>query len=150
MTQYEPDSLAKYLKGCVIVYDKQEMNGKHQVGSGRAVTVTHDTPFIKGTVPQNDPGVNPNSETGSGLNGNDGILLQDRRKWKPGNAKCIHPPISGQEAPEPISHERINPSMHQKPETGIPWRWAGYRYCRENVHIPIVIPASVDKRLKIV
>lgn len=79
VTQYEPDSLAKYLKGCVIVYDKQKMNGKYQVGSGRVVTVTHDTPFIKDTVSQNDPGVNPNSETGSSLNGNDGILLQDRR-----------------------------------------------------------------------
>ena len=28
------------------------MNGKYQVGSGRVVTVTHDTPFIKNSVSQ--------------------------------------------------------------------------------------------------
>ena len=46
VTQYEPDDLKSYLKNNTIVYDKQKMNGKYQVGSGRIVTFTHDTPFI--------------------------------------------------------------------------------------------------------
>ena len=33
------------------------MNGKYQVGSGRVVTVTHDTPFIKNSVSQPTPEV---------------------------------------------------------------------------------------------
>lgn len=32
--------------------DKKEMNGKYQVGSGRVVTVSHDTPFIEDIIPQ--------------------------------------------------------------------------------------------------
>ena len=28
------------------------MNGKYQVGSGRIVAVTHDTPFIRNIVPK--------------------------------------------------------------------------------------------------
>ena len=33
------------------------MNGKYQVGSGRVVTVTHDTPFIENIMPQDEPKV---------------------------------------------------------------------------------------------
>lgn len=46
VTEYEPSNLKKYLSGCEIVYDKQTMNGKCQVGSGCVITFTHDTPFI--------------------------------------------------------------------------------------------------------
>lgn len=45
VTEYEPDNLKSYLNGCQIIYDKAKMNGKYQVGSGRVVTFTHDTPF---------------------------------------------------------------------------------------------------------
>ena len=51
VTQYEPDSLTVYLRNNEIVYDKSKMNGKYQVGSGRIVTVTHDTPFINNSIP---------------------------------------------------------------------------------------------------
>ena len=57
VTQYEPDSLSSYLKQNEVVYDRKKMNGKYQVGSGRIVTFTHDTPFIKDTVAQSDNGV---------------------------------------------------------------------------------------------
>ena len=50
VTQYEPDDFQKYLNDCEIVYSKKEMNGKYQVGSGRIVTVTHDTPFISNSI----------------------------------------------------------------------------------------------------
>ena len=50
VTQYEPDSISQYLKKNEIVYDRAKMNGKYQVGSGRIVTVTHDTPFISDIV----------------------------------------------------------------------------------------------------
>ena len=40
-----------------VVYDKTKMNGKYQVGSGRIVTVTHDTPFIEDIIPQTDESV---------------------------------------------------------------------------------------------
>ncbi len=53
-TQYEPDDFRKYLNDNEVVYDKKEMNGKYQVGSGRIVAVSHDTPFIEDIVPQ-DP-----------------------------------------------------------------------------------------------
>lgn len=33
------------------------MNGKYQVGSGRIVAFTHDTPFINNTLTQTDEGV---------------------------------------------------------------------------------------------
>lgn len=46
VTECEPSNLKKYLSGCEIVYDKQTMNGKCQVGSGCIITFTHDTPFI--------------------------------------------------------------------------------------------------------
>ena len=52
ITQYEPDDLQDYLSKNEVVYDKKEMNGKYQVGSGRIVTVTHDTPFIEDIIPQ--------------------------------------------------------------------------------------------------
>lgn len=58
VTQYEPDSLQAYLNNNEVVYDKKEMNGKYQVGSGRIVTVTHDTPFIEDIVPQPADSVN--------------------------------------------------------------------------------------------
>ena len=57
VTQYEHDSLSSYLKQNEVVYDRKKMNGKYQVGSGRIVTFTHDTPFIKDTVAQSDNGV---------------------------------------------------------------------------------------------
>ena len=52
VTQYEPDSLETYLQNNEVVYDKNKMNGKYQVGSGRIVTVTHDTPFIEDIIQQ--------------------------------------------------------------------------------------------------
>lgn len=57
VTEYEPDSLKSYLNGCKIIYDKAKMNGKYQVGSGRVVTFTHDTPFNL-NVAQENPAVN--------------------------------------------------------------------------------------------
>ena len=54
VTQYEPDSLSNYLKNNEVVYDKMKMNGRYQVGSGRIVTFTHDTPFIDNSIPDND------------------------------------------------------------------------------------------------
>lgn len=35
-------------------YDTQKMNGKYQVGLGRVVTVTLDTPSIIGNVPHEE------------------------------------------------------------------------------------------------
>ena len=67
VTQFEPDSLAKYLRGNEVVYSKKEMNGRYQVGSGRIVTVTHDTPFIEDIVTEKQPGVN--SEIGTNEDG---------------------------------------------------------------------------------
>ena len=52
VTQYEPDDFTKYLEETEIVYDKKKMNGRYQVGSGRVVTFTHDTPFINDSVSQ--------------------------------------------------------------------------------------------------
>lgn len=57
VTQYEPDNFQKYLSECEVIYNKKEMNGKYQVGSGRVVTVTHDTPFIEDIVPQESDSV---------------------------------------------------------------------------------------------
>ena len=54
VTQFEPDSISNYLKNNEVVYDKSKMNGRYQVGSGRIVAVTHDTPFIDDTVAQKD------------------------------------------------------------------------------------------------
>ena len=62
VTQYEPDNFAKYLNDNEVVYSKKEMNGRYQVGSGRIVTVTHDTPFIEDIVTDQQPGVNPEIE----------------------------------------------------------------------------------------
>ena len=44
--------LSAYLANNEIVYDKQKMNGKYQVGSGRIVAIAHDTPFIDDSVSQ--------------------------------------------------------------------------------------------------
>ena len=54
VTQFEPDDFQKYLNDCEVVNDKKKMNGRYQVGSGRIVAVTHDTPFIEDIIPQ-DP-----------------------------------------------------------------------------------------------
>ncbi len=53
VTQYQPDSFDSYLDECEIIYDKKKMNGKYQVGSGRVVTFTHDTPFIDNSISHN-------------------------------------------------------------------------------------------------
>jgi hypothetical protein len=66
VTQYEPDDFQDYLSKCEVVYDKTKMNGKYQVGSGRVVTVTHDTPFIEDIIPQPDDSVNRETEKFSG------------------------------------------------------------------------------------
>lgn len=58
VTQFEPDDLSNYLNGCEVVYDKKKMNGRYQVGSGRVVTFTHDTPFIDDSIPQPSKKVN--------------------------------------------------------------------------------------------
>ena len=50
VTQFEPDDLQLYLRNNEVVYDEKKMNGKYQVGSGRIVTFTHDTPFINGSI----------------------------------------------------------------------------------------------------
>lgn len=47
VTQFEPDDLQSFLKNNTIIYDKTKMNGRYQVGSGRIVTITHDSPFIE-------------------------------------------------------------------------------------------------------
>ena len=52
VTQHELDDLQSYLKNNTVVYDKKKTNGKYQVGSGRIVTVTHDTPFVENIVTQ--------------------------------------------------------------------------------------------------
>ncbi len=50
VTEYEPDNLRRYLSQNMVIYDKQKMNGKYQVGSGRIVTLTHDNPFIDDSI----------------------------------------------------------------------------------------------------
>ena len=57
VTQYEADDLRGYLEKNEVVYDKTKMNGRYQVGSGRIVTVTHDTPFIEDIISQPDDSV---------------------------------------------------------------------------------------------
>lgn len=52
VTQYELDDLQSYLNNNTVVYDKKKTNGKYQVGSGRIVTVAHDTPFVEDIVTQ--------------------------------------------------------------------------------------------------
>ena len=48
------------------------MNGKYQVGSGRIVTVTHDTPFIDDTIQQASSSVKENlSDTQNQARGKD-------------------------------------------------------------------------------
>ena len=69
VTQYEPDNFAEYLEDCEIIYNKKEMNGRYQVGSGRVVAVTHDTPFIEDIVAEEQPGVNGKLSLFSDSNG---------------------------------------------------------------------------------
>ena len=57
VTQYELDDLKSYLNNNTVVYDKKKTNGKYQVGSGRIVTVTQNTPFVEDIVPQIDESV---------------------------------------------------------------------------------------------
>jgi hypothetical protein len=58
-----PAKLQKNERYAEVVYDKKEMNGKYQVGSGRVVAVSHDTPFIEGIIPQgHDPVKRENSD----------------------------------------------------------------------------------------
>lgn len=64
VTQYQPDSLSKYLEKNEVVYDKQKMNGRYQVGSGRIVTFTHDTPFINNSIPNSPESVKENDSSG--------------------------------------------------------------------------------------
>lgn len=52
VTRYQLDNLKHYLESNEIVYDKKKMNGTYQVGSGRSVTFTHDTPFITNILSQ--------------------------------------------------------------------------------------------------
>ena len=49
VTEFEPDSLSKYLKDCeAIIYDKNKTNGKHQVGESREMAFAHDdNPFVQ-------------------------------------------------------------------------------------------------------
>jgi len=65
VTQYEPDDFNAYLDDCEIIYDKKKMNGRCQVGSGRVVTFTHDTPFINNSISQNDSKYNPSDKKSS-------------------------------------------------------------------------------------
>lgn len=68
VTTYKPDDFSAYLANNEIVYDKQKMNGKYQVGSGRIVAVAHDTPFIDDSVPQPTAKINPPDENSSKRN----------------------------------------------------------------------------------
>lgn len=43
-------------------YDKKKVNGKYQVGSGRVVAITHDTPFISNSIPDSEEKSNSFSE----------------------------------------------------------------------------------------
>ena len=53
VTQHQlDDNLKHYLESNEIVYNKKKMNGTYQVGSGRSVTFTHDTPFIVKHLPR--------------------------------------------------------------------------------------------------
>ena len=54
-----------YLNNNEIVYDKRKMNGKYQVGSGRIVTVTRDTPFINYIIPDSPEKSNSIAEKSS-------------------------------------------------------------------------------------
>ena len=58
VTTYKPDSFDSYLANNEIVYDKQKMNGRYQVGSGRIVTSAHDTPFAT-SIPDSGEKINP-------------------------------------------------------------------------------------------
>ncbi len=60
VTQYSPDDFQKYLRDNEVVYDKKKMNGRYQVGSGRIVTFTHDTPFIDNSILDSDEKVKEN------------------------------------------------------------------------------------------
>ena len=62
VTQHELDDLQSYLDGTTVVYDKKKTNGTYQVGSGRVVTVTHDTPFVEDIVPQPEAPVKASME----------------------------------------------------------------------------------------
>ena len=67
VTQYDPDNFKKYLSDSEIVYNKKEMNGRYQVGSGRVVTFTHNTPFINTSISNPSKSVKPqNSEDAKG------------------------------------------------------------------------------------
>ncbi len=57
VTQYQPDDFKRYIEKTEVVYDKKKMNGKYQVGSGRVVTFTHDTPFISDIIPESEESV---------------------------------------------------------------------------------------------
>lgn len=74
VTQHELDSLKNYLDKNEVVYSKKEMNGRYQVGSGRIVTVTHDTPFIEDIITEQQPGVKE-------------ISAQDRSKEAAGDSE---------------------------------------------------------------
>ena len=80
VTQYEPDSLAKYLNDNEVVYDEKEMNGRYQVGSGRIVTITHDTPFIEDILTDRQPNVNSKfsaDDSGEENMGDSGLLSEE-------------------------------------------------------------------------
>lgn len=72
VTQYQPDDLSNYLNNNEIVYDKKKMNGKYQVGSGRIVTFTHDTPFISNSLSYS------NDESNDKIVNNDDEQFSDR------------------------------------------------------------------------
>lgn len=72
VTQFEPDDFEHYLNGCEIVYDKKKMNGRYQVGSGRVVTFTHDTPFIDDSLSH------PDGEINNEIVNNEGIQKSEK------------------------------------------------------------------------
>jgi len=41
-----------------VIYDKEKMNGKYQVGSGCVVAVAHDTPFINNSILDDNGNIN--------------------------------------------------------------------------------------------
>ncbi len=83
VTQYDPDNLKKYLSDCEIVYNKKEMNGRYQVGSGRVVTFTHDTPFISISISDPSESVkSENSPTDKGEMKSDRGVMNAERETK--------------------------------------------------------------------
>ena len=71
------------------------MNGRYQVGSGRVVTVTHDTPFIEDIIPQDSEIVNKKFSTDDSdgeiadVGENEGVVDADERSARTKKAENL-------------------------------------------------------------